>query len=52
MIELPTKQDVPLTKWDVGSIRVTGSHVTLDVIVYNCKQGSTAEQIVEDFCSI
>ena len=49
MLELATVQNVPLTRWEDGSIRVVGSRVTLDVIVHNYKQGATAEQIQEDF---
>ena len=49
MLELATVQNVPLTRWKDGSIRVVGSRVTMDVIVHNYKQGATAEQIQEDF---
>jgi hypothetical protein len=45
MIELEATQTVPLTTDESGSIRVTGSRVTLDSLVDEFNQGSSAEQI-------
>jgi uncharacterized protein (DUF433 family) len=42
----------PLEVWEDGTIRVTNSRVTLDVIVRQFKTGATAEQIQEDFPSL
>ncbi len=42
----------PLEIWEDGTIRVTDSRVTLDVIVRQFKLGATAEQIQEDFPSL
>jgi uncharacterized protein (DUF433 family) len=46
MTTIETVQTVPLTVWDDGSIRVTGSRLTL---VHEYKQGATAEQIADSF---
>jgi len=43
MIELETKQTVPLTAGEDGVIRITGSRVTLDSIVSQFKRGATAD---------
>lgn len=43
---------VPLTRWEDGTIRINGSRVTLDVIIYQFKLGATAEQIQDSFPSI
>lgn len=42
----------PLRVDDTGTIRVGGTRVTLDTIVIAFLDGSTAEQIVQDFDSI
>jgi uncharacterized protein (DUF433 family) len=52
MPTLGATQRVPLTLGDDGTIRVTGSRVTLDSVVHQFKQGATAEQIQEDFPSL
>jgi uncharacterized protein (DUF433 family) len=52
MFELKTVQTVPLTMWEDGSIRITGSRVPLDAVIYEFKNGATAEQIQEDFPSL
>jgi uncharacterized protein (DUF433 family) len=49
---LETTQPVPLAEGEDGTIRVTGSRVTLDCIVHHFQQGSTAEQIQESFPSL
>lgn len=46
------KQTVPLTMRDDGTIRITGSRVTLDSVVDEFKRGATAEQILDDFPSL
>ena len=48
-MQLEVSQTVPLTQWDDGAISVTGTCVTLDVIVNQCKLGATAEQIHDSF---
>lgn len=45
-------QNTPLMINDDRTIRVKGSRVMLESIVYQFKQGATAEQIVEDFPSL
>ncbi len=52
MFELKTVQTVPLTMWEDGSIRITGSRVPLDAVLYEFKHGATAEQIQDDFPSL
>lgn len=42
----------PLTQLPNGSIRVTGSRVTLDVLMNLIKQGFTAEKINDCFPSV
>lgn len=42
----------PLEVWEDGSIRITNSRITLDVIVRQFRLGATAEQIQEDFPSL
>ena|SRR5437667_2946222 len=52
MVALETTQSVPLTLGEDGTIRITGSRVTLDSVVHQFKNGATAEQIQEDFPSL
>jgi len=49
MITLETTQNVPLTAMENGTIRVTGSRVSLEAVVYQYEQGNSAEQIQESF---
>ena len=49
---LELAQTVPLTQWEDGSIRITGSRVTLDSVVHNFKLGATAESIQDSFPSL
>lgn len=49
MFKLETTQPVPLTQWEDGSIRITGSRVHLDSIIYHFHLGSTPEQIAYKF---
>jgi len=52
MVEVQTHQVVPLSLWKDGTIRITGSRVTLDSIVRQFKLGETAEQIQYSFPSL
>lgn len=52
MSTLETTQTAPLKLWEDGSIRIGSSRVTLDSIVHEFTQGSTAEQIQDDFPSL
>ena len=49
MPELDTTQHAPLTLAEDGTIRITGSRVTLESIVHQFTSGASAEQIQEDF---
>lgn len=49
---LETTQTVLLTMTEGGTIRVTGSHVNLDSIIWQYGQGNSAEQIHESFPSL
>jgi uncharacterized protein (DUF433 family) len=48
-MELAVSQHVPLTQWEDGTIRITGTRVTLDVIVRQFTLGATAEQIHDSY---
>ena len=48
-MQLEISQTIPLTQWEDGTIRITGTRVTLDVIVNQFKPGATAEQIHDSF---
>jgi uncharacterized protein (DUF433 family) len=52
MIQLETTQTVPLTIWEDGTIRITDSRVTLDVILHAYLRGESPEEIHEGFPSI
>ena len=49
MFQLETTQTVPLTQWEDGSIRITGSRVPLYSVIYHFELGSTPEQIAYKF---
>jgi uncharacterized protein (DUF433 family) len=49
MMKLELTQTVPLTLTDEGTIRVTGSRVSLDSIIHHYRLGATAEQIACKF---
>ncbi len=49
MVELEKTMTAPLTQWEDGTIRVTGSRVPIDSILYHFKLGSVPEQIVYMF---
>lgn len=48
-MKLEVSQNVPLTSWEDGTIRITGTRITLDVIINQFKLGATAEQIYDSF---
>jgi len=48
-MQLEVSQTLPLTQWEDGTIRITGTRVTLDAIVNQFKLGATAEQIHDSF---
>src|SRR2546425_13358924 len=52
MKQLNFSQTVPLNQDADGSVRVTGSRVTLDTLVAAFKKGATAEQIQDSFPSL
>lgn len=52
MIVLETTQNVPLTLTEDGRIRVSGSGVALESVVYQYQQGNSAESILESFPSL
>jgi uncharacterized protein (DUF433 family) len=49
MMTLETTQTVPLTLTGEGTIRITGSRVSLDSIIHHYHLGATAEQIACKF---
>jgi len=48
-MQLDVSQTVPLTLWEDGTIRITGTRITLDVIINQFRLGATAEQISDSF---
>ena len=52
MIALETTQNVPLSLSEDGIIRVTGSRINLEAIVYQYEHGDSAEAIHESFPSL
>lgn len=52
MKQLTFSQKVDLHQDRTGTVRVTGSRVTLDTLVAAFKQGATAEQIQDSFPSL
>ena len=52
MKRLTFTQTVPLSQDADGSVRLTGSRVTLDTLVSAFKRGNTAEQIQDSFPSL
>jgi uncharacterized protein (DUF433 family) len=45
-------EPLPLNMDKGGVVRVGGTRVTLDSVVYSFQEGSTAEQILEDYPSL
>lgn len=52
MGKLETTINAPLTTWEDGSIRITGSRVPIDTVLYHFKLGATAEEIAYKFPSL
>jgi uncharacterized protein (DUF433 family) len=52
MVSLEETISTPLVITEQGTIRVKGSRVSLDSIIYHFKIGATAEQIVQSFPSL
>jgi uncharacterized protein (DUF433 family) len=52
MFQLEIPQIVPLTRWEDGSVRVTGSRVKLEYIIREFKDGASPEHIQEAFPSL
>ncbi len=46
---LDTTQSVPLTLWDDGTIRVTGTRLLLDMIIHAHQRGDIPEVIADSF---
>lgn len=49
MTTLDTSQTLPLRLTEDGTIRIAGSRVSLDSVVYHYKLGASAEQIAQKF---
>src|SRR5437870_13888305 len=49
MTIVESTQEVPLTVPPDGTIRITGSRVSLDSVIYNYRHGATAEEIALRF---
>lgn len=52
MSTLDTTIRAPLTQWEDGTIRITGSRVPIDTVIYHFKLGATAEEIGYKFPSL
>src|SRR5712692_5981258 len=52
MSTLETTIRAPLTQWDDGTFRITGSRVPIDTVIYHFKLGATAEEIGYKFPSL
>ncbi len=52
MSTLQTTISAPLTEWEDGTIRITGSRVPIDTVIYHFKLGATAEEIGYKFPSL
>jgi uncharacterized protein (DUF433 family) len=55
MFKLETAHNLPLTQWEDGSIRITGSRAPIESILHHfklVKLGASAERIQERFPSL
>jgi uncharacterized protein (DUF433 family) len=52
MKTIPLTQTTPLYADQDGALRLAGSRVLLDLVVYEFKQGATAEQIQDSYPSL
>jgi uncharacterized protein (DUF433 family) len=50
-MQLETTQQVPLTLWKDGTIRVKGTRLLIDTIVYAYRRGECPEEIFDSFPS-
>jgi hypothetical protein len=51
-MKLETTQTVPLTMLENGAIRITGTRVSLDSIIYGYKRGESAEELHDSFPAV
>ena len=51
-MNLPLTMTVPLTRIEDGTLRVSGTRIPIDRIVYAYQQGQTPEQICQDFPTV
>lgn len=49
MAIVETTQELPLTSTADGTIKISGTRVSLDSVVFNYRQGATAEEIAMRF---
>jgi len=49
MAFVETTQEIPLTITADGTIKISGSRVSLDSVIFNYRQGATAEEIAMRF---
>lgn len=52
MIQMTLTQATPLTQEADGTVRISGSRITLDTLVGAYEKGATAEQIQDSFPSL
>ncbi|MEK6299863.1 MAG: DUF433 domain-containing protein [Acidobacteriota bacterium] len=52
MSTLETTISAPLTQWEDGTIRITGSRVPIDTVIHHFRLGATAEEIGYKFSSL
>ena len=51
-IDVPLTMTVPLTRIEDGTLRVTGTRIPIDRIVYAYHEGQTPEQFCQDFPTV
>jgi uncharacterized protein (DUF433 family) len=51
-IEIEPTVDVPLVKWDDGTIRVKDSRVLIELVIWAFQRGDTPEHIVQSYTSL
>jgi uncharacterized protein (DUF433 family) len=47
-----TPTPVPLVNWDDGTVRVTGTRVPLETVVYAFRHGATPEEITQRYPTV
>lgn len=45
-------EDVPLSRWDDGSIRVTNSRVPVELVIHKFQWGETPEEVAREFDTV